>query len=409
MPVHELLDSSGRLRLNPEIENGDYFSVSLKAGRLTLLARGMVGYIPLNDQIMVYVRPRVPVSNLSHVIQVAGHRPTVLSVVREYTTGGEWNESLLDLYAGALANHIDEILSLGFYREYVRREEDSSFPRGRVLQHRTAQRLRSRGIGHRVTATSYERSPDNPPNRTLKYATWLLATRYKTLIQRALHRRLCASFSAFDRVALDHTRSFLEEGQVLGGQSMPAVRWYYRDALAVALAIIRQQPILVESLWGSIRMPSIVVNMNVVFEAYLRNVLDLHARSNGWPNSVLDGNTDGAKPLFSTPGSPKATPDVVIRNRRGFTPMVLEIKNVPVQGVFSKRDAIEQAVTYAVSFRSDSVVLVHPRASEDQIGGMHFLGTIGGVAVYQYRFDLGADDLAKEESRFGNSIGAALE
>ena len=58
VPMRHVLGPDGRLLLDPEIENGDYFSVSLRRGALTLRTGGYVGYIPINDRIIVNVRPR---------------------------------------------------------------------------------------------------------------------------------------------------------------------------------------------------------------------------------------------------------------------------------------------------------------------------------------------------------------
>ncbi len=413
IPLEEVLDSSAQLRLNPDIENGDYFAVHLKNGSLVLRARGYVGYIPLNDRIVVQVRPRVPVRNLSRLIQLSGVPPTVLTTMRGYDTHGEWNDSLLDAYAGALLGHVETVISHGLLREYVRREEVSSFPRGRVLFSRTIQDLRPRGIRHAAHVAWFDRSADNGPNRCLKYAMWTLARRYielqpKRRESRVLHRRLNALYATFESVALDHERRFLDDNLVRGTRSLPTLRAYYRDALTLARAVIDQRAVLIESAGGSVRLPSIVLNMNYVFEAYVRNVLRQHAETEGWSAAVLDGNDEGKKYLFNATPSPQATPDIVVRATDGTTPLVLEVKNVPVQAEFSDRNAINQAISYALSYRAKRVVLVHPRASWVQPIGLRLLGEVDDVAVYQYRLDLGAEDLPAEDAKFGEAVAQLL-
>ena len=412
IPLEEVLESSGRLRLNPDIENGDYFAVTLKSGSLTLRARGFVGYIPLNDDLVVYVRPRVPVSNLARLVTLSGEPPTALTSLRSYAPAEEWSDSLLDIYTGTLIGHVETIFSSGLMREYTRREEVSSFPRGRILLQPTIQRQYPRGIHHAAHVAWFERDADIAVNRCLKYAIWMLARRYmqlpdKTREQRTLHRGLNGLFPAFGGVELDHSRQFMEDPMVQGRRKLPTLRAYYRDALSVAAAIIEQRSVLIDSPGGSVRLPSIVINMNYVFEAYVRNVLHIHAETNDWPVEVLNGNEEGRKDLFNRKPSEAATPDIVLK-AGDATPLVIEVKNVPVREFFSERDAIAQSVTYALSYRAKRVVIVHPRRSRYQLAGLSLQGIVNDVEVHQYRFDLGAADLEVEDARFGEAIGGLV-
>jgi 5-methylcytosine-specific restriction enzyme subunit McrC len=407
IPLEEVLDPTGRLHLNPEIEQGDFFAVHLKKGSLTLQARGYVGFIPLNERLVVYVRPRVPISNLTRIVNISGEPATVLSSIRGYATGAPWTDSLLDIYAAALLRRLEMISQSGMWREYGRREEQSSFPHGRVLTHRTFQDLAPRGIRHMAHVAWFERTADIPANRCLKYAVWLLAQRYMNLnpAERASRRfwhRLNAMYPMFDAVNLDESRRFLDDPQVLGQQALPTLRSYYRDALNLALAIIEERAVLIESEGESLQLPSLVVNMNYVFEAYIRNTLAMYANTDRWGVSVYDGKLDGRKSLFDDADDPDATPDVVFELPDESTPLVIEVKNVPGSGA-PKRDAINQAVTYALRYRTPNVVLVTP-CTEGQTSALNRLGDIDQVSVYHYRFNLGSQDLDGEESAFAEAI-----
>ena len=279
IPLDEVLDSSGRIRLNPEIERGDYFAVSLKAGQLTLRARGYVGYVPLNEHIVVYIRPRVPVRNLTRIAAFAGCAPTVLSTIRRYGTADEWNDSLIGLYTAALVDGIEHVLAVGLLNDYERHEETSSFPHGRLLVHRTVQQLWSRNIRHAAQVAWYGRTSDNACNRCLKYALSVVAHGYMVnppsdRAGRRLRRRINALYPAFSLVALDHSRRFLTDPVVRGAQLLPSLRSYYREVLDVALAIIERKGVLLESSDGDLRLPSLVLHMDDVFERYIRRALN---------------------------------------------------------------------------------------------------------------------------------------
>lgn len=408
VPLGEVIDRSGRLHLNPEIQDGDYFSVSLRKGTLTLRARGHVGYVPLNDRLVVYVKPRVPISNLSRMARVAGLAPTVLTSLRGYETGDKWSDALVDVYAVALIEHVERLAASGLFRDYVRRYNVSSFPHGRVLVTTTIQALHARGIKHEAHITWFDRSIDNAVNQCIKYAIWWIAQQYvarRTTLRgeaRKLHRRLNALYSVFDGVHLDHQRRFMDDALVTGERPLPSLRAYYRDPLNVALAAISRRAVLIESTDGPVYLPSLVINMNNVFEAYVRNVLHTYAAASRWAFQIIDGNHK-PKPLFDAHTPYDATPDIVVERPDESAALVLEVKNIPK----TEREAINQAVTYAVCYRTNNVVLVNPCAAE-QGSGLRLLGSIDNVAVYQYRYNLGAADLSVEDAKFGSVIGSIL-
>jgi 5-methylcytosine-specific restriction enzyme subunit McrC len=423
VPLEKVLTKSGKLNLHSSVERGDYFAVNMKRGALTLQARGFIGLIPLNDQLVVQVKPRVPIKNLTRIAEIAGMPATVLSFVRNYGTESRWSDSLIGIYAGALVEHVEDIIRYGFFREYSRQEEVSSFPRGRVILNRSIRSLESRGIHHAAHVSWYQRSIDNASNRCLKYALWTIAQHFireppNDRAGRILHRRVSALHSMFDGVDLDYQRLFLSDAIVSGYRDLPALRSYYRDALEVSLAIIHQRAIMMEDTSGNLRLPSMVLDTARAFEAYIRQVLSLFAAEEGWRLSVLDGNAEGKRPLFApspklpsfpTAVPPDATPDVVLRAADEVTPLVLEVKNVPLKGIseLSSRDAINQAVTYAVTYRTNQVLLIHPCAA-GQANGMRLLGKVGDIKVHQYRFNLAAADLPGEDALFASAVAELL-
>jgi len=414
IPLAEVLSENGELDLNPDIDGSDYFQVDLSKRKLVLRARGHIGLIPVNDRVVVRVRPRVPIGNLTRIVNLAGYPPTILTALRDYGTTPGWNDALLDVYSEQLLRHADGITQAGLMREYVRRESDSSFPRGRVLVGRTVLHHRTRGIRHVASTSWFERTMDVPVNQCLKYAIWLLARRYAQAGQlakqsRRLLRRLNAASAVFDGAELDHARRFMNDPLVSGARPIPTLRAYYAEALAVARAIIEQRAVLIESSGSGVRLPSMVLNLNYVFEHYIRKILTLHAAGNGWTAQVLDGNkTPGKKLLFNQPPSEDATPDVVIRLADGPTALVIEVKNIPIKRNLSERDALNQAVTYAVSYRTKKALLVHPRKAMQTDAGLRLQGVADDIEIHQYCFDMAAADLEAEEIAFGDAVAALV-
>ena len=408
--IADLVDAHGQLKVYPAVESKDYFTIALSRGRLRLRARGYVGLIPLNDRVVVDVRPRVRIENFTRVLRVARYAPIALEhAPRSYALEQEWDESLLDVYSEALIDRVEAIRLGGLLREYDRHEEVSSYPKGRILVRETATRLAPRGLSHVAASTWHRRSADNAANRCLKYALWFLAQRYmrveRTNDSRRILRQMNRLYRLFEGVELEHRRSFLRHALVQGRHRLPSLRAYYRPALDIALAIVREHAVSFEREGTALELRSLILNMHQIFEDYVRNVLAREAEYNGWSLRILDGNKRPARKLvFDQRPSEWATPDVVVREE-GAVPVtraLLEVKYKPGSGAPDRGD-LNQAVTYAASYRSPKVVLVQPRG-DSGASGLRLLGTLGDIAVYQHIIDLGADDLAEEEAQFGQAV-----
>jgi len=344
---------------------------------------------------------------------VAQHAPDLLLRSRSYGHEPLWADSLLDAYAYGLLKRMDEIASHGLLREYQSRVDTTSFPRGRILTSSTIRQLHTRGIRHQAVASWFERDSDNAANRCLKYALWFLAQRLSGDVSKASRQRqtlldrLAPLYAMFSDVTLDHSLAFLRDGLVMGERRLPSLRAYYRPALDIATAIILEHGVKIDAVGDSIRLPSLILNMNRLFEHYLRNALRIRGRERQWEHEVLDGNTDGRQLLFDDPPSEDATPDIVLHDpATDRCSLIVEVKNVPLKGQHSDRSAIEQAVTYGVSYRCNQVVLAHPRSHSGDFSGLRLQGQIDRLAIYQYVFDLTANPLEGEEERFARAIEA---
>jgi len=109
--------------------------------------------------VLLDVRPRVPLKNLERMMRIGGDTPLDLSpYVRSYDTHEEAVPSMIDFFARALINSIQEIKFNGLHTEYIQRAQDTSFPRGRLLLGETMRRHQAYGIGHRVAASWFEPS-----------------------------------------------------------------------------------------------------------------------------------------------------------------------------------------------------------------------------------------------------------
>lgn len=412
----DVLGSDGRLILTPGVLN-KYVKADFKDNGLRLTARGVTGLIPLTDRLTVQVRPRFPLHNLTHMVSVCGYTPTVLpALLRDYKATDQFSDWMLDVMADALLVAFDTIRLNGLLRTYHRRTDDGSYPHGRINTTATILRHASRGINHRAEYSWFERTIDNAPNRCLKSAAAALHRRYLHAERRSGVRERVARLGEVLRVLQDVTpesRPFsLDDPVVRGTIPLPETRAYYQPALELAVAVLTPNGISLDAPTGPVRMQSLLVKTEDLFEEFVR--LSLQKSLSNLPDvAVLDGNKDpGRLPLYEGVSdserellpahevptvkgrAPEVNPDVVFRLEDGTHPLVADVKYTEVKD-FADRSEVEQVVLYGVRYRSPVAITIHPRYGGAK-KGLHVAGRIGSILVAQYRVDLGAEDLEAE-------------
>lgn len=414
------LSEGHETKFNSEIDGRDILRANFKKGVLRLQATSYVGVIPLNEHVVVRVKPRVPIANLTRMVVETGHDVLPLqALLREYSgrgTAGDWT---MDIYTDALLDHIDAIVDAGLLRVYERRESEGHFPHGRIDFTHTVQRFAARGVDNKAAYSWFERTVDTPVNRCLKAA---MEAVYEHLTkerskprkgERANLARLAGHFHAFDEVSDDPNYRFLDDPEVLGLLPLPDHRTYYRPALDLSVLILQDIGIALELGGNDVQLSSLLIDTNKLFENFVRVSLADHAKRNGWPVDVLDGNAEGKIDLYTVPDPPpapfgkpmralakadpgKAQPDVVLRSADGNHPLVAEVKNTAhgkdaaAADVLPERGEVEQAVTYALRYGLNFTLLIHPWIKGTK--GLVYVGRVRSVDVYDYRLDLSSDD-----------------
>ncbi|MCI5039214.1 MAG: McrC family protein, partial [Donghicola eburneus] len=210
----------------------------------------------------------------------------------------------------------------------------------------------------------------------------------------AAHRLFPGEVKGLRIADLDITQATVQSGKLAGG------REYYFRALDIAALILSERSISFDHFGEDIELGTFVVNFETLFEDYLRNSLRQNCTKEVF---VLDGNGSGKKPLFDDRDSPPAQPDIVLRNRGGDQSLVVEVKYKEKPN----RSDINQAITYANSYKTRKVVLLHQSSAAGQKGLRH-LGTINGVRLFGYAFDLGSKDLETEEKKMASAFDNML-
>jgi 5-methylcytosine-specific restriction enzyme subunit McrC len=419
IPTSLWLGEGHQAILNSEIDGKDVLRANFSRGKLRLQATSFVGVIPLNDRVVLKVRPRAPIDSLTRMVVETGHDILALSAIREYAGRGRADDWAMDRYTDALLDYVDDLLDAGLLRAYERREDEGHFPHGRIEFGRTIQRFAARGIPNKAAYSWFERTVDTPANRCVKAAMEAVhdhltkARAQPRRGDRAKLARLAGQFLAFDEVREDPDFRFLDDPQVLGLSPLPDSRSYYRPALDLSVLILRGIGIALDLGGEDVQMGSLLIDTSKLFENFVRVSLAKQARRLRWPVDVLDGNTEGKVDLYDVPaelpapfGEPlaaaasrdagKAQPDVVLRAVDGEIPLIAEVKNtVTSDRALPDRAHVEQAVTYALRYGLDFTLLIHPW--NEGTKGLVYVGRVRSVDVYDYRLDL-TDDTRTDES-----------
>lgn len=232
VPVDLWLSEGHETRFNSEIDGRDILRANFKKGVLKLQATSYVGVIPLNEHVVVRVRPRVPIANLTRMVIETGHNVLPLKAFRDYSGRGTADDWAMDIYTDALLDHVDIILDAGLLRAYERRESEGHFPHGQIDFARTVQRFAARGIDNKAAYSWFERTVDTPANRCLKAAMeaiyqHLSKTRSKPRKgDRTRLARLAGQFHALADVTEDLDYRFLDDPSILGLVPLPDPRAY---------------------------------------------------------------------------------------------------------------------------------------------------------------------------------------
>lgn len=400
IPASALL-VGGMLSVDPAVHGKGYFSVHFRGAELEIVAGGFCGFVPLNERCAVDIRPKMPVESVNRIFDVASLAfRSISGRSRPYDIGLDGSGPVLEFLAAELASALRVVIAAGLRKLYERRGRSDDKPHGKIDFGRTLRDNIARGKGYLISTSSFEHVVDIPVNRVIRAAGELIIRKLR--VQRIVNRDLIAElgttlsyFSGVGRMSATDLRAFLAADAATVSESRPG----YALALNVAVLILRDQSAVVENVGSDIDLTAVVVDFEKLFEEYLRNVLRLEQQRQDRPLSVLNGNREGKKALFDGRSTPTAEPDIVIRAAGGDTVLLVEVKYKSAPD----RSDINQAVTYAVSYRVDQIIIAY-QAIQRADAGLREIGHIGQVHVFGYGILLDSSDLGKQEAAFADAV-----
>jgi len=389
---------AGHIEIFPQVELEGLLFLQFRRGRLIVTAGKFIGLIPLTPDISIDVKPKLPVSNLAHVLEVSRvSLKTLPQAQRLYDTAAASGTTVLGFLLGNLVDALTPIRSQGLLKDYVRQSDGSGAPRGHINMVASLQTYWSKGQRHRVSADRFEQTANIPPNRLIKHALEYALT---VLVRNGGEGELLkvaneAHGELPEQIGRYRAADYRICASLVQGQRLPISRAYYYRALEIALLILSRRAVSLDKQGTEVELQSFILDFEAVFERYLRRVLELRAPSH---LDVRDGNQDGKRPLYDNRPQPTAEPDIVLQSEGG-APLIAEVKYKDK----AERNDINQAVTYAVCYRTKTVLVLHQMRANGH-HGRYDIGVINGIRVDGYAFDLGAADLDAEEAIFAKSL-----
>jgi 5-methylcytosine-specific restriction endonuclease McrBC regulatory subunit McrC len=272
-------------------------------------ARSHIGYIPVSEDLQLVVKSKIENFNdFFYILEKAGLTPDY----RRWLDEGiftEFDESRLsnppEFLVHTLLYKLRCLKRDGFYRKPLPQSEIRTNVKGKVGLTNTFRRCVMRGKPQQVHCTYFDSTADTIENRFIKYTVWRLI---KTRLPRDYKQELRRFWHLFSRISFDPTeRYFSEIERTIRKRRLPKSRSYYIDILSLCFLIVRNSTVVVKE-GEDIRLSAFTINMDNMFEQYIRNIL-VEALSDDF--KVLDGKKNRQK-LFTDSEKPLITPDMMI-------------------------------------------------------------------------------------------------
>ncbi|MDB3962560.1 McrC family protein [Paracoccaceae bacterium] len=407
IPLSEVLHADGKLKINPEVQSKGFFDIDFRRGSLSIISGKYIGRIPLNSEIVIDVRPKIPVSNLVHILGTAEHKIGSLDFFdRPYEKASYESDNVLEFIIRTLLHELNELVINGPIRKYRQIEHRGGF-RPKINFSKTLKNHWSRGNYITTSCEPFIFSFDTPENRLLRFTVWNCVNNQK--IRSALPKNLVNELTVFDEmlssIPLDRQLSFLNNVRhALRVKTIPSIRAYYYKILTTCLLLLHNEKIDFEGEAGEVHLSSFIINLEDVFESYIRAVIKKHFSNHPLNIAVHDGNHSGRRYLFHDAKSYDIKPDIFL-TKGGKVQAVLDAK----YKVKSKENDRYQIITHSTALGSKSSILVLPK-SESGLVGMHRRGQVfdsNGLTLYEYFFDL-SGSIDSAETDFCSNIDSLV-
>lgn len=328
-----------------------------------LTSKDLIGHIPVGHNCAVQIKPKVPVLNLFHMLEVAYD----LQSFRLFD-GVVHVEDVADLFerlASILVKRIMLRLRKGLFQDYISHQEDLSFLRGRLL----VKTARMRYEGKTTVHCEYqEHTADLIDNQIL---LWTLRVLSATQISKQdLHFKIRQAYRL-----LSNTITLTPiSGEMCSGRRYHRLNHDYQAMHGICKFFLTHTGPGINT--GKSEMIPFLVNMPRLFEAFVAKWLQANMPSDYHVKPQFVAKLKSSDPM-------SWTIDLVIREAK--TGKALAILDTKYKGTEALNEGdIQQVVAYAVEMGVDKAFLIYPsiKTKNTQV-------QVGHVSVEGLSFDIG--------------------
>lgn len=407
IPHDQLFDQNGELKFVSDSNDRSLVRVSQGREHMVLQIGGVIGRLPITESLALDISPKFPISNLARLLALSDQsldRKVGVERLYDFT---EWSGFLPELLLRSFATELSAMKMEGTHRDY-RRATREDIPRPKLNFRRSEQKFWGRGIATRAIVEGFEFTLDNPTNRIIKAALRRaipLATGEGTM--RTELSVFAEAMQAYGFVS-DVPRSNVDRLFASAITELPGFKPHHRNALWIARELINRSSEVLEFADKRLSLPSYLINLDRVFESYLRNVLRVKLGAIEPSPEVQDGNLKGfTKPLLNDSDRFVVMPDILVFGANGERPeLVADVK----YKTKPKEEDRYQIITHSLSHQCRRAMLIYPKRKGGPTGLVR-LGEIGPAAfpidLFEYHFDLNAD-LEAEEDDFAKSLASKV-
>jgi len=400
--ISEVVKDGGKLDILPSVKN--YFSIDYKPkkDKLSLVAGGFIGLIPINNNLAIEIKPKFSISNLARIVSVAEDRFNTLSFFsKKYSETDTSSPVVFEFMVECLLNELQTLEEEGLLKEYLLKSENTNTIRGRVNFDTSVKSLWSHGHFNKVSVSYFDFTPDNSFNRLIKLTIKFCIEELLSVgsDNEFIKDSLINFYGMFDAVSLISDQRVVEEvySKIKDGK-VSVLREYYVSVCEVCRLIIDKRGVNFDKYGDDVELSSFILDMASIFERYLLNSLRNNRSFFPEGTSILDGNKkEGRKKLYNQPSTGKgdAKPDIILKEA-GEYKVIADAK----YKLRTKEVDRYQAIAHALSYGAKNAVLILPKDEAYSGASLVKLGEVGKVHkidVYEYYFDLASNDLESEE------------
>ncbi|MCD9545857.1 restriction endonuclease [Photobacterium carnosum] len=408
--ISDIIQEGGNLNILPQVKN--YFSIDYKPkkNKLSLVAKGYIGLIPITADLAIDIRPKFSINNLARIVSISqGKFKSISYFSKYYNEQPDASKVVSEFLLDSFIIELEKLYSEGVFREYLAKTEYSSFIKGKLNIADSIKKLWSHGHFNKASVKYYELSPETPLNKLIKYTIeYCLTLLHQEFLTPSIQTKLIYFHQGFSNFEINPSDDFLKDAfELIKGNKIPELRHYYINICEICRLLLTGSGIDFDNHGTMLNISSFIINMESVFEKFLLNSIKNRKALLGDNYIILDGNDEGKKKFFKPPGRGRgdAKPDIIIKVNNKTT-IIADAKYK-----FKSKDSDRyQVISHALSYEAKVAVLIMP--TNDSGTRVVELGGVGGVfeiRVYEVFVDISSNDLEAEEIKLMSILKSFID